>query len=95
MLKSKWLPRIEKHILAGKEIRAGERVIYPIIEVLILAAGDGLLGFRLSPIALLIIEPEMEYAISLKGGHLAVDEIYGMAPYLKDKRQRQPSELHS
>jgi len=92
MLKNKWLPEIEKHILAGKEIRAGDRVIYPIIEVLVIAAGDDLLGFRSSPIALLIIEPGMEYAISIKGGQLAVDEIYRMAPSLKDKSQSSTAE---
>jgi len=89
MLKNKWLPRVEKHILAGKEIQAGDRAIYPIIEVLVLAAGDGLLGFRLSPIALLIIEPGIEYAISLNGKQLAVDEIYKMAPCLKDISHKQ------
>lgn len=92
MLKNEWLPVIEKHTLAGKEIRAGDRVIHPIIEVLVIAAGDNLLGFRLSPIALLIIEPGMEYAISLKGKRLGVDEIHRMAPSLNDKSQSPPTE---
>lgn len=92
MLRNEWLPKIEKHVLAGKEILAGDRSIHPIIEVLVIAAGDNVLGFRLSPIALLIIEPRMEYAISLNGKQLAVNEIYKMVPSLKDKSQNPPAE---
>ncbi len=84
MLSNKWFPRIEKHILAGKEIRVADRVIHPIIEVLVIEAGDDLLGFRSIPIALLIVEPGREYAVSLKGEQIALDEIYRMAPSLKD-----------
>ena len=74
MLRNEWLPKIEKHVLAGKEILAGDRSIHPIIEVLVIAAGDNVLGFRLSPIALLIIEPEMRYAISIEGDKLSLDD---------------------
>lgn len=62
------------HILAGAEIKAGDRVLYPIIKILVISAGDRLLGFRLSPIALLIIEPEMRYAISIEGDKLSLDD---------------------
>ncbi|HPW74129.1 MAG: hypothetical protein WAZ20_01840 [Methanothrix sp.] len=92
MVKDRRLPRIKKHILAGKEIQAGDRAIHPIIEVLVMAAGDDLLGFRSRPIALLIIEPGGEYAFSLEGEQMAVDEIYRLASSLKDIGQCPPTE---
>ena len=82
--KNKWIPKMQTHILAGAEIRAGSRVLYPIIKILVIAAGDRLLGFRLSPIALLISEPGMRYAISMEGKQLALDEVYKLAPSLRD-----------
>ncbi len=82
--KNKWIPEMQTHILAGAEIRAGSRVLYPIIQILVIAAGERLLGFRLSPIALLIAEPGKRYAISMEGKQLALDEVYKLAPSLRD-----------
>lgn len=81
---SKWMPKIQMHILAGAQIRAGERIIYPIIKVFVIAAEDRLLGLRISPIALLIVEPGMQYAFSLEGKKMNVEEIYKLDASLKD-----------
>lgn len=84
MKKNKWIPDIKTHIQAGAGIRAGQRVLYPINKISFIAARGRLLGFRISPIALLIIEPGMKYAFSLNGKQMALDEIYRLTPSLKD-----------
>ena len=75
---------MQTHILAGAQIRAGERIIYPIIKIFVIATGSRLLGLRISPIALLIIEPGMQYALSLEGKKMNVEEIYKLDASLKD-----------
>lgn len=82
--KSKWVPKIEMHILAGAQIRAGERIIYPIIKLFVIAAGGCLLGLRISPVALLIVEPGVQYAFSLEGKKMNLEEIYKLDASLKD-----------
>ncbi len=78
-------PEIETQIQVGKEIKAGERTLFPLIKITILkAAGGNVLGVQLTPFALLITEPEMQYAISPEGENMEVEALLELSPSLKD-----------
>lgn len=78
------LPRVETEIKVAEEILAADRSIYTVIEVFILKADDvKAIGCWLVPLAILIIEPGWQYAISINGEEMPLEAIIELAPSLK------------
>jgi hypothetical protein len=78
------LPRVETEIKVAEEILAADRSIYTVIEVFILKADDvKAIGCWLVPLAILIIEPGWQYAISITGEEMPLEAIIELAPSLK------------
>ncbi len=61
----------------------GERVFHVVTEVVRVSAGGHLFSAFVSPVALLVLEPQDTYAISLTGEDLTVDELLVRVPALK------------
>ncbi|OPX76523.1 MAG: hypothetical protein A4E44_00589 [Methanosaeta sp. PtaB.Bin018] len=78
------LPRVETEIRVAEEVVAGDRSIHIVIEVSALKAHDGkALGCWLVPLAMLIIEPGWQYAVSIAGEEMPLEAILQLAPSLK------------
>ncbi len=79
------LPGIETEIRISSEIKAGDRAIYAVARITILRIWKGhIAGGWTTPLALLIIEPGEQYAVSIKGEKMDLAEIMEMAPSLKE-----------
>ena len=79
------LPKVKTEILVCKEIEAGVRTIFTLVKISILATDDGnILGSWLKPQAFLIIEPGEQYAVSISGEQMSMEEILELAPSLKE-----------
>jgi len=79
------LPKVKTEILVCKEIEAGVRTIFTLVKISILATDDGnILGSWLKPQAFLIIEPGEQYAVSINGEQMSMEEILELAPSLKE-----------
>jgi len=75
----------DERIMAGEKIMAAERAIWPVMRITVsLAAGGRVQSMRVTPFAMLIIEPEAEYAISFDGKAITVKALLEMAPSLGD-----------
>lgn len=78
------LPVVETEFRVAKEIIAGNKTIYTVIKVSILKAEDGkIMGSWLTPLAMLIIEPGRQYALSITGEKMPLEMILELAPSLK------------
>jgi hypothetical protein len=67
-------------ISVGSSIAVGNRVLYPIARVSVLIGIRGILGCKISPIAILIREPDNAYAISLSKEEITLDHILELMP---------------
>jgi len=77
-------PQVETEIRVAKEIKAGNRAIYTVVRVSTLKSEEGLiLGSWIAPLAMLIIEPGRQYALSITGERMPLDMILELAPSLK------------
>jgi len=77
-------PAVETEILAGEKIEIERRSIYPVIRISILKTPEGVVfGGWITPLAMLVIEPKGQYAISLTEGEITADQIGEMVPSLK------------
>jgi hypothetical protein len=77
-------PSVETKILVDKEIKAGDRTLFTVIKSSILKTHDGeIIGRWLTPLAMLIVEPGNQYAISINGEKMPIDTILNLAPSLK------------
>ena len=79
------MPKWDK--VVGKQIRAADRTIYPIIEVV--TVGNNMPNFRgieIFPIALVIEESGEKYAVSLTGEEINSDELIEMV-FKESKKQ--------
>lgn len=54
-----------KIISKGKPIKIGERIIYPIAQILTFEIGDKLISESIVPFAIAVVEPENKYIIPL------------------------------
>ena len=78
------LPVVETEFRVAKEMVAGNKTIYTVIKVSILKAEDGkIMGSWLTPLAMLIIEPGRQYALSITGEKMPLEMILELAPSLK------------
>ena len=79
------MPKWDK--VVGKPIKAADRTIYPIIEVVTM--GNNMPNFRgieIFPIALVIEESGEKYAVSLTGEEINSDELIEMV-FKENKKQ--------
>ena len=79
------MPKWDK--VVGKPIKAADRTIYPIIEVVTI--GNNMPNFRgieIFPIALVIEESGEKYAVSLTGEEINSDELIEMV-FKENKKQ--------
>ncbi|MDM7935251.1 MAG: hypothetical protein QUS08_07675 [Methanothrix sp.] len=75
------LPTVERRIRVGGAIEAGDRTIYPVFEVLLLGY-DGAIGGWLRPLAFLVVEGDLRYALSSSGDGMDLEDILDLAPSL-------------
>lgn len=71
-------------ISVGDPIKIDQRCIYPVARVLALKGCGCILGCRISPEALLIVEPARAYAVSLTGQEITLDQLLAMASSIKE-----------
>jgi uncharacterized spore protein YtfJ len=87
---------VDERIMAGEKMMAGDRAIWPVMRITVLLAADGWIqSMRIRPFAMLIIEPEKEYAISFDGRTMTVEALLDVAPFLGDvlKQERKGSRI--
>jgi hypothetical protein len=78
------LPAVETEIRVAKEMKAGNKTIYTVIKVSILKTEDGMvMGSWLTPLAMLIVEPGRQFALSITGEKMPLEMILELAPSLK------------
>jgi uncharacterized spore protein YtfJ len=80
-----WLPEIESMIRVEKKLMAGKRTLYTVVRISIIKTEyGGISGIWLTPLALLIVEADEQYVISLCQEELSIETILKLAPFLKD-----------
>jgi uncharacterized spore protein YtfJ len=81
-----WLPEVETKIRVNKELMADERTLYHVVRISIIKTEyGGISGIWLTPLALLIVEADEEYVISLCQEKMSVEKILELVPSLKDR----------
>lgn len=81
----------ETRIAVGDALEAGERLLYPVFKVVVRHSGENLLGLCIIPLAVLAVEQDLNYLISLPREEAASEELAEIAPSLKaivEKAQR-------
>lgn len=72
-------------VLVGKEIKAGDRTIWPVMRIFVLKTReDGIQAIQITPLAMLIIEPAGQYALSFDGEPMTIEAILELAAPLKE-----------
>ena len=72
-----------KKTFVGRRIQAGGRSLWPLMQVLIWEREEKVLIAQVKPFALLIIEEGKEYALSLTGQPVTVQELLESAPEIR------------
>ena len=79
------LPEMDMRIFVGKEIVAGDRTIWPVMRISILKiCEDRVQSIKITPLAMLIIEPAGKYAVSFDGEPVTIEAILELAAPLRD-----------
>ncbi len=79
------LPEMDMQVLVGKEIKAGDRTIWPVTRIMVIkSCVDRVLAIQVTPLAVLIIEPTRLYAVSFAGQPMTIKAILELAPPLRD-----------
>jgi uncharacterized spore protein YtfJ len=79
------LDNMDMRVLVGKEIKAGDRTIWPVMRIFVLKArDDGIQAIQITPLAMLIIEPAGQYAVSFDGEPMTIEAILELAAPLKE-----------
>ncbi len=72
-------------VLVGKEIKAGDRTIWPVMRIFVLKTQeDWGQAIQITPLAMLIIEPAGQYALSFDGEPMTIEAILELAAPLKE-----------
>ncbi len=75
------LPKVETEIKIAGMAKAGDRVIYAVAKVSILKIEKvHIAGCWIIPLALLVIEPGEQYAVSIAGEEIDLPEIMKLVP---------------
>jgi hypothetical protein len=75
---------IETRISIGNAIEIYRRAIYPVARTTVLKRYGDLVGCWITPLAVLIIEQDNAYAISLTEEKITLDQVLTMAPSLNE-----------
>ena len=79
------LLEMDMRIFVGKEIVAGNRTIWPVMRISILkTCEDRVQTIQITPLAMLIIEPAGQYAVSFDGEPMTIEDILELAAPLRD-----------
>jgi len=73
-------------IVIGEALKIGNRTLYPVVQVSTLNVKKGVfIGGCVLPIAIVIVEPTLEYVISLTEEKLTLEKLFQIAPSFKEK----------
>jgi len=79
------MENMDMRVLVGKEIIAGDRTIWPVMRISILKTRENrTLAIQITPLAMLIIEPAGQYAVSFAGEPMTIEAIIELAAPLRD-----------
>ena len=79
------LSGMDMRVLVGKEIKADDRTIWPVMKITILkTCEDRVQAIQITPLAMLIIEPAGQYAVSFDGEPMTIEAILELAAPLRD-----------
>ena len=79
------LSGMDMRVFVGKEIKAGDRTIWPVMRISILkTCEDRVQAIQITPLAMLIIEPAEQYAVSFDGEPMTIEAILELAAPLRD-----------
>ena len=79
------LSGMDMRVFVGKEIKAGDRTIWPVMRISILKTHeDRVQAIQITPLAMLIIEPAGQYAVSVDGEAMTIEAILELAAPLRD-----------
>ncbi|MEI6102967.1 MAG: hypothetical protein WCP70_03385 [Methanothrix sp.] len=79
------MDNMDMRVLVGKEIKAGDRTIWPVMRIFVLKTReDGIQAIQITPLAMLIIEPAGQYALSFDGEPMTIEAILELAAPLKE-----------
>ena len=85
ILRSKRSFGAEEQVRVGKETMAGNRTIWPVVRITILWASENRVqAIHITPLAALIVEQEDQYALSLDGRTMTIEDILDLAPSIGD-----------
>lgn len=80
---------IDMRVIVGKEIKAGDKTIWPVMKTTILkTCEDSVQAIQITPLAMLIIEPAGQYAVSFAGEPMTIEAIVELAAPLRDVLER-------
>jgi len=88
------LPVVETEIRVAKELKIGDRSLYTVIRVSVLKDRGKMVGSWLTPLAMLVVEPGNQYAVSLTGERMPLQEIMELAPSLKAVVEKEREIFH-
>ncbi|MFZ3148916.1 MAG: hypothetical protein WA137_07730 [Methanothrix sp.] len=78
-------PEMDMKIMVGKKIKAGDRTIWPVMRISILKTfEDRAQAIQITPLAMLIIDPAGQNAVSFEGEPMTTEAILELAAPLKD-----------
>jgi uncharacterized spore protein YtfJ len=76
---------MDMRVMVGKEIKAGDRTIWPVMRIFVLKTReDRVQAIQITPLAMLIIEPAGQYAVSFAGEPMTIEAILELAAPLKE-----------
>ena len=79
------LPEMDLRVIVGKEIKVGDKAIWPVMRISILKTrGENVLAIQITPLAMLVIEPAEQYAVSFAGEPMTIEAITKLARPLRD-----------
>jgi hypothetical protein len=82
------LSGMDMQVRVGKEMKAGDRTIWPVMKISILkTCEDKIMAIQVTPLAMLIIEPAGQYAVSFDGEPMSIEAILKLASPLRDVLQ--------
>lgn len=78
-------PERDMKIIVSKEIKAGDRTIWPVMKIFFLKTfEDRAQAIHITPLAMLIIDPAGQYAVSFEGEPMTIEAILELAAPLKE-----------
>jgi uncharacterized spore protein YtfJ len=85
IMEKTYLPEMDMQVSVGKEIEVGCRTIWPVTRITVIrGCEDKVQAIQITPLAILIIEPTGQYAVSFAGEPMTIEAILELAPPLRD-----------